>query len=53
MTQAPIAAVAALRESSILFALVLSALMLKEKLTPWRITAGVLILAGVAGLRMA
>jgi drug/metabolite transporter (DMT)-like permease len=52
MTQAPIAAVAALRESSILFALVLSALMLKEKLTPWRIAAGVLILAGVAGLRM-
>ena len=53
MTQAPIAAVAALRESSILFALALSALMLKEKLTGWRITAAVLILAGVAGLRMA
>ena len=53
MTQAPIAAVAALRESSILFALVLSTLMLKEKLTAWRITAAVLILAGVAGLRMA
>ena len=53
MTQAPIAAVAALRESSILFAIVLSSLMLKERLTPWRITAAVLILAGVAGLRMA
>jgi drug/metabolite transporter (DMT)-like permease len=53
MTQAPIAAVAALRESSILFALVLSAVMLKERLTAWRITAAVLILAGVAGLRIA
>jgi drug/metabolite transporter (DMT)-like permease len=53
MTQAPIAAVAALRESSILFALLLSTLMLRERLTPWRITAAVLILAGVAGLRMA
>jgi drug/metabolite transporter (DMT)-like permease len=53
MTQAPIAAVAALRESSILFALVLSTLMLKEKLTAWRITAAVLILVGVAGLRIA
>jgi drug/metabolite transporter (DMT)-like permease len=53
MTQAPIAAVAALRESSILFALVLSTVMLKERLTAWRIAAGVLILAGVAGLRIA
>lgn len=53
MTQAPIAAVAALRESSILFALILSSLMLKERLTAWRITAAVLILAGVAGLRIA
>jgi drug/metabolite transporter (DMT)-like permease len=53
MTRAPIAAVAALRESSILFALVLSTVMLKEKLTPWRIAAAVLILAGVAGLRLA
>jgi drug/metabolite transporter (DMT)-like permease len=53
MTQAPIAAVAALRESSILFALVLSSVMLKERLTAWRITAAVLILAGVAGLRLA
>lgn len=53
MTQAPIAAVAALRESSILFAVVLSTLMLKEKLTAWRVTAAVLILAGVAGLRIA
>jgi drug/metabolite transporter (DMT)-like permease len=53
MTLAPIAAVAALRESSILFAVVLSSLMLKEKLTAWRIAAAVLILVGVAGLRIA
>ena len=52
MTQAPIAAVAALRESSILFALILSSLMLKERLTPWRMAAAVLILAGVVGLRI-
>jgi drug/metabolite transporter (DMT)-like permease len=53
MTRAPIAAVAALRESSILFAVFLSAVMLKERLTLWRMSAAVLILAGVAGLRIA
>jgi drug/metabolite transporter (DMT)-like permease len=53
MTQAPIAAVAALRESSILFAVVLSSLMLKEILTPWRVSAAGLILLGVVGLRFA
>jgi drug/metabolite transporter (DMT)-like permease len=42
-----------LRESSILFALVLSTIILKERLSAWRIAAAVLILAGVAGLRMA
>ncbi len=52
MTRAPIAAVAALRESSILFALLISAIVLKEKLTAWRILAAMLILAGVAGLRL-
>lgn len=53
MTQAPIAAVAALRESSILFAIALSTLMLKERLTPWRLSAAALIVAGVVGLRLA
>jgi drug/metabolite transporter (DMT)-like permease len=53
MTEAPIAAVAALREASILFAVALSALMLKERLTPWRLAAAALILAGVVGLRLA
>ena len=51
MTKAPIAAVAALRETSILFAVVISVLVLKERLTTWRIGAAVLIVAGVIVLR--
>lgn len=52
MTRAPVAAVAALRESSILFALLISVIVLKERLTPWRVVAALTILAGVAGLRL-
>ncbi len=52
MTKAPIATVAALRETSILFAMALSTLMLGEKLTRWRIVAGLLIVGGVIALRM-
>jgi drug/metabolite transporter (DMT)-like permease len=52
MTKAPVAMVAALRESSILFALVISVLVLKEKASPWRYIAGVLIAAGVLVLRL-
>ena len=37
MTLAPVALVAALRETSILFATVISALMLKERITPQRL----------------
>jgi len=51
MTRAPIAAVAALREVSILFALAISVLALRERLTGWRITAALLIVAGVVALR--
>ena len=51
MTAAPIAAVAALRETSILFALMLGSLWLKETLTPSRIFAVLLIMAGAVGLR--
>jgi drug/metabolite transporter (DMT)-like permease len=51
MTAAPIAAVAALRETSILFALMLGSLWLKEALTPQRIIAAVLIVAGAGALR--
>jgi len=51
MTRAPIAAVAALREVSILFAVAISVLALRERLTGWRIAAALLIVAGVVALR--
>ncbi|MBP0438240.1 EamA family transporter [Tianweitania sediminis] len=53
MTKAPIGAVAALRETSILFALAISVLFLGEKLSFWRILSGLLIVAGVVALRLA
>ena len=52
MTKAPIAAVAALRETSILFAMVISATMLGEKITRSRAVAALLIVGGVAALRL-
>lgn len=52
MTRAPIASVAALRESSILFAMLISVAWLGEKATAWRIAAALFILAGVAALRL-
>jgi drug/metabolite transporter (DMT)-like permease len=52
MTEAPIALVAALRETSVLFALVIGAVFLKEPLTPWRWAAAALIAAGVAAMRL-
>jgi drug/metabolite transporter (DMT)-like permease len=51
MTQAPIASVAALRETSIVFVLFLSARILKEKLGWQRIVGGVMIVAGASLLR--
>ena len=53
MSQAPVAAIAALRESSILFAMGLSVLVLEEKVSGWRIVSAAFILAGVIGLRLA
>lgn len=53
MTRAPIALVAALRESSVLFGAIIAALVLKEPLTSWRIVASLLVLAGVVLLRVA
>jgi drug/metabolite transporter (DMT)-like permease len=50
MTIAPVALVAALRETSILFAAVISALVLKERVTPMRIVSVALIAAGAATL---
>lgn len=52
MTRAPIAAVAALRETSILFAMILSVALLKEKVAPRRAFAALVIVAGVLALRL-
>jgi drug/metabolite transporter (DMT)-like permease len=51
-TQAPLALVAALRETSVLFAMLLGAVMLKERIGPARWAAAALILAGVALMRL-
>lgn len=53
MTVAPIAAVAALRETSILFGVAISGLVLRERVGPARIAAAVLIALGAATLRLA
>lgn len=47
---APVGIVSAIRESSVLIALVLASLMLKERLDRWRIIAGLLIVAGAAAI---
>jgi drug/metabolite transporter (DMT)-like permease len=47
---APVGIVSAIRESSVLIALVLAALMLKERLDQWRVAAGVLIVAGATAI---
>jgi len=51
MTVAPIALVAALRESSVLFAALIAALVLKEPLAPIRVVAATLILVGLLLIR--
>jgi drug/metabolite transporter (DMT)-like permease len=53
MTIAPIAVVAALRESSILFGVVISGLLLKERVGPARFAAACTIALGAAVLRLA
>lgn len=52
MTAAPIATVSALREISILFGVVISALVLKERLTRRRIMAACIIASGAMVLRL-
>ncbi|MYN30370.1 EamA family transporter, partial [Duganella levis] len=52
MTLAPVAAVAALRETSILFAAVIAALFLRERLAPGRIVAVSLIACGAIVMRL-
>jgi len=53
MTMAPIAMVAALRETSILFATAISAFILRERVGPARIAAAAIIAGGAMLLRLA
>ena len=52
MRHAPIASVAALRETSVLFAAVISFFVLKETMNPWRVASALLIVSGVAMTRL-
>jgi len=52
MTRAPVALVAVLRETSVIFAAVLAALVLKEKLTRRRLLGTGAVLAGLVLLRL-
>ena len=52
MTRAPVAMVAALRETSILFGLAIAGLLLGERIGRARVAAAGLILAGAAALRL-
>lgn len=53
MTQAPIATVAALRETSIVFAALIGALFLKESLSRLRLFSAMLVCAGAIALKLA
>ena len=52
MTRAPVASVAALRETSVLFAALIGAWQLHERFTPRRALGTAAIVAGVAALRL-
>jgi drug/metabolite transporter (DMT)-like permease len=52
MTVAPIALVGALRETSVLFGTVLAVVLLKEPLLPPRVVAALMIVAGLALIRL-
>jgi phosphonate utilization associated putative membrane protein len=52
MTRAPVAAVSALRETSVLFAAALSMIVLKERLGPLRALGAAVIVGGVVALRL-
>jgi drug/metabolite transporter (DMT)-like permease len=53
MTQAPIALVAALRETSVLFGAIIAVVVLKEPLRPARVAAALIIVCGLMALRAA
>jgi drug/metabolite transporter (DMT)-like permease len=52
MTLAPLARVAALRETSVLFALAIATILLREPPAPLRLVGGLLILLGAVALRL-
>jgi drug/metabolite transporter (DMT)-like permease len=52
MTRAPVGMVAALRESSVLFALIIARVALGERFGPMRWLGGATIVAGIAALRL-
>ena len=52
MTRAPIAAVSALRETSVIFAALIGAAFLRESFGALRIVGAVLVVCGIAALRL-
>lgn len=52
MTRAPIAAVAALRETSVIFAAIIGSVLLKEQMGRLRIAGAVVVACGIAALRL-
>lgn len=52
MTQAPVAAVAALRETSVLFAALIGSLWFKERFGPLRLAGALCVVLGIAALRL-
>jgi drug/metabolite transporter (DMT)-like permease len=52
MTRAPVAAVAALRETSVLFAAIIGAVLLKEGIGFARMAGAVSVVVGVAALKL-
>lgn len=52
MTKAPISMVAALRETSVLFAVLIGAVLFRERIGVTRIASAVLIVAGIAMMRL-
>lgn len=52
MTRAPIALVAALRETSVIFGMILAVIVLGEKLTARRVFAILLVVAGAMAARL-
>ena len=53
MTKLPVALVAALRESAIVFAVILSYFVLREHVSPPRFIASIIIVLGVIAVRLA